>query len=343
MGGGDLDGYRFDAKKGSIYVFEVIARRASSECDPVLRLLDAKGSILTEADDTRGLGKDARIEWNAPTDGTFVVQVCDLHDRGGDAFGYVLLAEAAKPDFRLVCDPDKINVGPGGRVPVFVKVERRQGFVGPVTLGWEDVPSKISASPLTISASSAEGVIVVSAAASAKQSAALVRLKGTGTGPDGPIVREATPEQEIYLPGGGRGRFAVDTLALAVTDPSDITIEAVPRELVLVPGETAAVEVTVTRNPRYDKPVNLAVVLEHLGGIHANPLPRGVTVKEAGSKTLLGATESKGKVILQAAPNAPACEKVPIAVLGHVSINFVVKTAYASAPIWVSVRPKGKS
>jgi len=339
---GDVDGYHFEARKGSIYTFEVVARRAGSECDPVLRLLDAKGATVTEADDTRGLGKDARIEWTAPADGTFVIQVSDLHDRGGDAFGYVLLSEAAKPDFSLVCDPDKINVGPGGRVPVFVKVERRQGFVGPVAFGWEGMPAEVSASSLTIGPSAAEGVIVVSASAAAKHAAALVTLKGTGAGPDGPIVRQATPVQEIYLPGGGRGRFAVDTLALAVTDHSDIIVEAVPREIILAPGETAPVDITVTRNPRYDKPVNLAVVLQHLGGIHANPLPRGVTVKEAGSKTLLGATETRGKIILQAAPNAPACDKVPIAVMGHVSINFVVKTAYASAPIFVTVRPKAK-
>jgi hypothetical protein len=29
---------------------------------------------------------------------------------------------------------------------------------------------------------------------------------------------------------------------------------------------------------------------------------------------------------------------VPIAVMGHVSINFVVKTAFASTPILVTVR-----
>ena len=110
---GDADGYRFEARKGVIYAFEVVARRAGSECDPVLRVLDAKGSIVTEADDTRGLGKDARIEWKAPADGGYVVQVADLHDRGGTAFGYVLLAEAANPDFTLTCDPDLINVGPG--------------------------------------------------------------------------------------------------------------------------------------------------------------------------------------------------------------------------------------
>jgi hypothetical protein len=339
---GDSDGYGFKATRGTIYAFEVVARRAGSECDPVLRLLDSKGALLTQVDDTHGLGKDNRIEWKAPADGTYVLQVSDLHDRGGAAFGYVLLAEPAHPDFVLTCDPDKINVGPGGRVPVFVRVERRQGFTGDVKMAWEGLPAGVSASPLTIPPRMNEGVMVIAARPDAPHAAALVNLKGIAQSPGGPIVRTATPEEEIYLPGGGRGRFDVATLALAVTDPSDITVEAAPREIILAPGGSAALDVTVTRNPRYANPVNLAIVLQHLGGIHANPLPTGVTVKEEGSKTLLGPKETKGKILLQAAPGALECEKVPIAVMGHVSINFVVKTAYASAPILLTVRPKGK-
>ena len=110
--------------------------------------------------------------------------------------------------------------------------------------------------------------------------------------------------------------------------------------VVLTPGESVPLDVTVTRHPRYTKPVNLAIVLQHLGGVHANPLPKGVTVKEADSKTLLGPDQTQGRIILQVASNAPACDRVPIAVMGHVSINFVVKTAYASAPIYVTVRPR---
>jgi len=340
---GDRDGYRFEAQKGVIYAFEVVARRAGSECDPVLRLLNAKGSIVAEEDDTRGMGKDARLEWKAPADGRYAVQVADLHDRGGAAFSYVLLAEAARPDFTLVCDPDLINVGPGGRVPLFVRLIRRQGFNGAVSLSWDHLPEGVMASPLSIGPSMTEGVIVVSSAPGAKHTASLVSLKGTGQGPHGPIESPVLPQEEIYLPGGGRGHYPVDTLALAVTDPSDISVEAAPREIILAPGESAAVDVTITRNPRYEQPVNLAVVLQHLGSVHGNPLPPGVTVKEAGSKTLLGPKETKGKIILQAGPTAPACEKVPIAVMGHVSINFVVKTAYASAPILVSVHPKSGS
>jgi hypothetical protein len=337
---GDSDGYCFKAQKGSIYAFEVVARRAGSECDPVLRLVDAKGTILSEADDTPRLGKDTRVEWKASADGVFTIQVADLHDRGGASYGYVLLAEAARPDFTLECDPDILNVGPAGRVPLFVRLSRRQGFNGPISLSWDGLPEGVSASPLSIPASMTEGVIVVSATPGTKRAAALVTLKGTGQSAGGPIIRRAMPKEEIYMPGGGRGHYPVDTLALAVTDPSDITVEASPREIVLAPGEIAPIDVTVTRNPRYQQPVNLAVVLEHLGGIHGNPLPPGVTVKEAGSKTLLGPKETKGKIILQATSSAPAYEKVPFAVMGHVSINFVVKTAYASEPILLSVRPR---
>jgi Bacterial pre-peptidase C-terminal domain len=338
---GDSDGYAFDVHKNLIYTFEAMARRAGSECDPVLRLLDSKGAILTEVDDSPGMGKDARIEWKAPADGTYTVQVTDLHGRGGEAFPYVLLAQQASPDFSVTCDPDMINVGPGGRVPLFVRLTRRAGFAGAVRLGLNKLPPGVTASPLVIPPSMTEGVIVIEAAPDAKRESLLLALNATGLGEGAPIIHQASPLEEIYLPGGGRGHFPVHTLALAVTDPSDITVEATPREVVLSPGESVPVDVTVTRNPRYEQGVNLAVMLQHLGGIHGNPLPPGVKLKEAGSKTLLGPKETKGKIVIEAAANAPPSEKVPITIMGHVSINFVVKTAYCSSPILVTVRPKG--
>jgi hypothetical protein len=85
--------------------------------------------------------------------------------------------------------------------------------------------------------------------------------------------------------------------------------------------------------------VSLDVMLQHLGGIHGNPLPPGVTVVEAKSKTLLG-SGSKGHIVLKAAPDAAPIEKVPISVQAFVSINFVVKIGYSSPPILVSVQKK---
>ena len=270
------------------------------------------------------------------------MQVADLHSRGGAEFGYVLEAEAALPDFVVTCDPDKLNVGPGGRVPVFVQVTRRSGFSGPVILEWDGLPVGVTSSPLLIPPNMTQGVIVVSAANDAMPAATLVILRGKAESANGPIVQCAAPKQEIYLPGGGRGIYAVNTLALTVTDPPDITVEATPETITLTPGGSATIDVAVTRRQDFDKPVNLAVILSHLGGVHGNPLPPGVTVADSGNKTLLGPAETAGKIVLRAAANAALCEDVPIAVMGHVSINFVVKTAYASKPIQVSVVPKDR-
>ncbi|MDR3634457.1 MAG: PPC domain-containing protein [Isosphaeraceae bacterium] len=335
----DADVFQFEAKKGTVYAFEVIARRAGAATDPVLKVVNDKDALQAQADDT--FGKDPRLEWTAPADGVFGLQVSDLHSRGGDGFGYVLAAEVAEPDFLVTCDPDKINVGPGGRVPVFVQVTRRTGFSGPVTLLWDGLPQGVSASPLTVPANMTEGVMVVSAAADAKPAAGFVALRGKGDAPKGPIVRTVSPKQEIYFPGGGRGFWPVETFAIGVTDPSDITVEAKPHAITLAPGSTATIDIKVTRDADYKQGVNLAVILQHLGGIHGNPLPPGVVIKEAGSKTLLGPTETVGKVILEAKPDAQPCDKVPICVMGHVSINFVVKTAYASEPILITVPAKG--
>jgi hypothetical protein len=335
----DVDSYRFEAKKGQVYAFEVVARRVGTATDPVLRVVNLKNATQAEADDSPG-SKDPRLEWTAPADGSYALQVQDLHSRGGEGFGYVLLAEAATPAFSLTCDPDKFNLGPGARVPLFVQVARRAGFTGPVTIRWDGLPPGVSASPLTIPPNMTQGVSVVSADDDAKPAAALLRISGQAEVAGKPLVVNAEPKQEIYIPGGGRGLYPVQTIALAVTDQSDITVEATPAEIALVPGKTATIDVTVTRHGGYDKGVNLAILLQHLGGIFANPLPPGVTIKDAGSKTLLGPTETRGKIILEAKPDAPPCEKAILAVMGHVSINFVVKTAYSSAPITLTIPPK---
>jgi hypothetical protein len=42
--------------------------------------------------------------------------------------------------------------------------------------------------------------------------------------------------------------------------------------------------------------------------------------------------------VLKATPDAAEVENIPIAVLGQVSINFVVKVSHASEPVFLSVK-----
>jgi hypothetical protein len=177
----------------------------------------------------------------------------------------------------------------------------------------------------------------------AKHAAANVEIIGTATakdenGKDVTLTRKSTPIQEIYSPGGGRAIFDVTMQTVAVTDPSDILkVKVDQHKIELKPGQEVKIEVTVERNPEYTKGVSLDLLLQHLNRVFGNGLPPGVTVVPGKSKTLLG-TGNKGHIVLKAAPTAAPVEDVPVAVMAHVSINFVVKVSYSSEPIWISVK-----
>lgn len=343
----DMDHYRFTAAKGKAVRFEVKARRfgtmLQSSLDSFLDILDAKGTVLASNDDT--FGKDAALVFTPPADGEYVLRIRDLNSKGGDTAVYYIEADWALPDFTLRCDPDKAMIGPGSATAWYVHVERANGFAGPVRVEVSGLPKGVTASPLTVPPSMTQGVVVISAAADAPRDATSVKVEGVGTlelpgGKQESVRRLAVGNQEVYLPGGGRGRFDVRLQSVAVTGPSDILkVEVTPQTVSLKPGEEVRLDVKIQRRPDYTKSVSLDVLLQHLGGVHGNPLPPGVTVVAGKSKTLLG-SGSQGHIVLKAAANAAPIENVPITVQAFVSINFVVKIGYASPPLSLSVVKK---
>jgi hypothetical protein len=336
----DLDHFVFTAKKGKAIRFEVKARRFGtplrSSLDSVLDVMTPKGAVLATNDDA--FGKDAALVFTPPADGDYVLRIRDLNSKGGPEAVYYIEADWARPDFSLRCDPDKAMIGPGSSTAWYVQVARTNGFAGPVRVEVKGLPPGVTANALTIPPTMTQGVVVLTADAQAARAAANVQIVGTGTakqseGKEEALVRVATPSQEIYFPGGGRGVLDVAMQTVAVTDPSDIlAIEVKPAAITLKPGEEVRIDVTIKRRPDYTKNVSLDVMLQHLGRVFGNPLPPGVTIVPGKSKTLLG-TGSQGYITLKADANAAPIDDVPISVLAHVSINFVVKVSYSSPPI----------
>ncbi len=340
----DLDHFVFAAKRGKAIRFEVKARRFGtlfrSGLDSVLDVMNAKGDVLATSDDVNG--KDAALFFTPPADGKYVLRIRDLNSKGGPTFVYHIEADWARPDFALRCDGDKAMIGPGSRAAWFVQLTRTGGFEGPVKVEVKGLPRGVSVSALTIQPGQTQGLLVLSAASDAPRGGALVEVTGTATlnhdGKSETATRPVLPIQEIYSPGGGRAIIDVKTYGVAVTDPSDILDVAVsPAEVVLKPGGEVKLEVTLRRRQGFDKGVTLDVMLRHLGRVYGTTLPRGVSVVEGKSKTLLGGG-SKGHIVLRAAADAPDVEGVPICVMAHVSVNFVVKVGYSSPAIRVSVR-----
>lgn len=343
----EADCYVFAAKKDEAFTFEVFARRIQSQLDSVLTIYDETGKRLTEADDQtwyRLSSSDSYIEsFVAKADGRYVVEVRDLHQRGGDGFTYALKMLRATPSFQLHADVDKVQIAGDTAGCVFVRALRKHGFTGEIELGVEGLPKGITADCGRILADGQDGIIVFSAEKGAKPAAAQLRIVGRGVhknadGKETVVTDTAAPWQETYMPGGGRGHYPVETFFVSVSKPLDVTKVVVsPTVVKLKPGASQKVEVTIERAENFDKSVSLDLLFRHLARPFGDCLPKGVTIDEKASKLIVSGKDVKGYITLQAAADAPEVKEQLVPVMAQAAINFVMKFGYCGEPLRVSV------
>jgi len=347
---GEIDYYTFEAKAGETWSFNVIARRANSALDSIIRVLNEKGAPLVENDDTR-ISRiniaDSWIEhWTVPADGKYTVEIRDLHLRGGAEFPYLLEITRSQPHFILETDTDKTLLAPGINAPLYVRVTRKNGFAGEVQLAIEGLPPGVEATAGKILADKNDGCILLQASADAPAGAANVRITGTAThtlkdGATLELAAVAAPLQEMYMPGGGRAHYAVDMHTVSVADPMDLrSVKISTSEITLKPGDSQKIEITIERAPDCKENVSLDIVYQHLGAQFGDSLPKGITIDGAQSKTLLNGTETAGYITLKVAGDAKPVERQMFPIMAHVSVNFVMKMTYASQPVFLTILSK---
>lgn len=343
----EADCYSFEAKAGERFDIAVVARSLQSEMDSLVRILNDKGQTLIENDDAqdRYVHADSRIEnWAAPAAGRYTIEVRDLHGRGGASFVYFLSIARAEPRFELEIDTDKTLLAPGLSSVIFARAVRKDGFDGEIHLGVEGLPSGVTASCGRILAGGKDGCILVRAAPDAKQTAANLRVFGAASRPDGKGKLEATarPLQEIYMPGGGRYHFPADMHTLSIGAPLELrSVKISPMSISLKPGESKKIEVTIERAPGFKGNVTLDTVYQHLGSIYGGSMPPGVTIDDRASQTLLTGEQTKGAIVLKAAPDAKPVDKQQVPIMAHVSINFVMKWTFCGEPLFITVEKTG--
>lgn len=87
---GDVDCFRFEARKGQRLVFDVSAARTGSRLDATVALYDAARKELAADNDTHGA--DPFLAVDVPADGTYTLEVRDLQYRGGGDYDYRIRA-----------------------------------------------------------------------------------------------------------------------------------------------------------------------------------------------------------------------------------------------------------
>ena len=191
-----------------------------------------------------------------------------------------------------------------------------------------------------------DGCIVFTANGDAPFDAQHVRIYGSAVlkAPDGQqaeLLVDAQPYQEIYMPGGGRNHYPVDTFTLSVQKPSDIRkVKVSTNQINLKPGEEVKIDVELERSEGFDTNVSLDVIYQHLGQIWGNSLPKGVKMDGNKSKILLTSGELKGFVTLVADETLEKAERQQFCIMANVSLNFVMKATYTSEPLFITTTPQ---
>jgi hypothetical protein len=261
---GDVDHFRFRAKKGDVIDVQAFAFRIGSPLDTVVAVLDPHGELLAANDDDET--HDSRVQITIPADGDYFVRVTDKRKQGGPAFIYRVELDSPKTGLAVFL-PERqrksqerqvIAVPRGNRVTASLAV-RRDGFTGPVTVTTGGLPEGIKVGLGTIPADEYLLPVVFEAAADAPLGGRLVELTGTG-GSAGASVTGHFQQQVTLIRGPGDSALHAVTLsrlAVVVVEESPLSVRIVPPTSSLAVDGTLDVTVRVARGKEFAEPVEV--------------------------------------------------------------------------------------
>lgn len=231
-------------------------------------------------DGERRLGRDSRVRFQAPADGSYLVRVCDVRGAGGDRFAYRLTIRPPAPDFRVRVQGANPTVRKGGARTVVFSAERIDDFEGPIRIDVTGMPQGFSIStPLVIEAGHSDVTAAVYALDNAStppdEAADRIKVVATADVNGSPVVREVGTVGKIKL-----------------ADKEKVSVRLEPAEVTIRPGQTATLNLKIERHGH-----------EPSVSFRFDNLPHGVIVDNIGlNGILIPAGQSERQVFLTARP-----------------------------------------
>ena len=256
---GDMDRYRFAAKKGEVWDFTLVARDIRSPLDGVLRVCNAAGAALVGNDDNGGK-PDSFFRYTIPEDGEYIAEIEDHLRQGGPTYLYRL--EVTRPvaavnvvlEERTQFEATEVVVPQGNRAAVMVTANRVD-MGGELDVKFGDLPAGVTQEVVPIAADYSRVPVLFRAAADAP-------LAGTLTPITAALVDKAQPpiqsrfRQQTWLIRGSNNVNVwsnyVDRAAVAVVQPAPFTISVVAPKTPLVQSGTKELKVVAERAAGFD-------------------------------------------------------------------------------------------
>ena len=312
---GDVDCFKFAAKKGQVYEVECYARRIRSGLDPVMNLYNADGRSITGNDDSRG--PDSYFRFSVPADGEYILRVTDHLSRGAVDFVYRVEFAPIEPKLTLGIprvarysqSRQQIYVPKGNRFATLISASR-QNFGGELVLEGKGLPQGITMLAQPMPSNMSVMPVVFEAAADAPLSGALVdftaKLNDESKSISGRFTNTAdmirgAPGQSIYW------TTDVNRLAFAVVDELPFKLEIVQPKVPIVKNGSMQLKIVAHKKEGWDEQINVQFPFRPpgIGAASSINIPKGQT---------------EALYPLNAAANA-AIGKWPVYAIGQANVN----------------------
>ena len=283
---------------------------------------------------TRFGGKDSRLHFEAPADGTYFLRLRDVRGLEGERFAYRLTVREPEPDYSVAFDPKSFNIPRGGRVSVTVTAERKDGFNGPIDVEFIDLPEGLTSTPSRIPADSDTTVLMIAAAPDASLDTYKARLR---TLEPKPAPYEVAGVAVLTLAARGSIDARVVAHEAERMDPLDV-IALAPQPDLVVTTSVERVELPAGGD------VRLTVKVERRNGftgrvpISVMNLPHGVRVDDIGLNGVMITEEETSRTVHLVAERWVQPLTQPIVIVGRVEVNSPLRNESAALPVELVVK-----
>jgi hypothetical protein len=325
---GDLDRFRFTAKKGEVWDANVVAREMRSPLDAILRIRKASGEQLAASDDNAGR-PDSYIRFTVPEDGEYVCDVVDHLKQGGATYVYRLEITRPAPAVNLVLEEraqfeaTEVVVPQGGKTAVMI-TGNRVDVGGDLNIAFGELPAGVSQESVPLTADFNRVPVLLKAEPNAPLAGGLVTVVAELADKSQPI--ESRFRHQTWLIRGSNNvnvwSHYADRAPVAVAQPLPFSIKIVEPKSALVQSGSKELRVVAEKQEGFDGRIAVRMLYD----------PPGLSSHQG-----IGIEPGQTEAAIPLTTNPQAWTRDwKILVVGEADVNGTVRTASEFATLKIA-------
>ncbi len=319
---GEVDHYRFLAKKGQTFDVHCWARRLGSPLDSVMSIAVFGGGVIAANDDA--IGPDSYFRWTAPEDKEYVLTITDHLRKGGPTYFYrveftpvAAVATVTIPKVAQYSQERQTIVVPrGNRYATMVSVSRGN-FGGDLILGAESLPPGVTLNADPMPANLDTIPVVFEAAPTAANGAQLTALTARHADPKQVVGSRFSQQADLILGQPGQSiywKYQFTKAAIAVADEAPFEVSIIEPKVPLVQNGSLNLRIVAERKTGFTAPITV-LPLFNIPGV------------SSASSAIIAGDKTETTLVMNAAPGAQV-RKWKLAVTATATVG--------NGPVWVS-------